>query len=155
MTYFDEARALRAMIESRGLTQSKLASLLGVSQSYIANKVRLLSLSPSVEAAALRANLSERHARTLLRLPTDEERLSLIERIQLGKMSVAEADIAADLMLEDGMACTPRGINFAERVGHFEKTVHLSLSNLRSAGIKARSRTEKENDKLYITICIG
>ena len=67
---------------------------------------------------------------------------------------VSEADIAADLMLEDGMACTPGGINFAERVGHFEKIIDRSIINLRSFGIRARATTERDRDKLYITICI-
>lgn len=155
MTYFDEARALRAMIESRKLTQSKLAQLLGVSQSYVANKLRLLSLSPETEAAIIGAQLSERHARVVLRLPAEEERLALIDRIRVGKLSVFEADTVADIMLEDGMVNSPCGTNFAERIGHFERTVELSLANLRSAGIHAVAKSEKENGKLYMTVCIG
>ena len=155
MTYFDEARALRAMLEARRLTQTKLALLLGVSQSYVANKLRLLTLSAEVESAAITAGISERHARILLRLPTDGERLSLIERIRIGGLSVAETDNVADLWLEDGMVSAPVGTNYAERIGHFERTVELSLSNLRSAGIRARLNTERERGSIYITICIS
>ena len=154
MTYFDEARALRGMIEARRLTQSALARLLGVSQSYVANKLRLLALSPSVEGAILSAGLSERHARVILRLPTDEERFKLIDRIRVGKLSVFEADTVADIMLEDGMTLAPSGINYAERINHFEKTLELSLANLRSAGISATLRSDRENGRLYMTICI-
>ena len=154
MTYFDEARAIRAMLEARKLTQARLAELLGVSQPYIANKLRLLTLSETVERHITDAGLSERHARILLRLHSDEDKLRLIERIKLCGMSVQETETAVDLMLEDGLLKAPFGTNFAERVGHFERVVDASLANLRSFGIRARARTERENDKLYITICI-
>ena len=155
MTYFDEARALRAMIESRKLTQSKLAQLLGVSQSYVANKLRLLSLSPETEAAIIGAQLSERHARVVLRLPAEEERLALIDRIRVGKLSVFEADTVADIMLEDGMVKCPPGKNYKECIAHFERTVEASLRNLRAVGICASSEIDKDSNGYYMTIRIG
>lgn len=154
MTYFDEARAIDGMLRARGMTQASLAKMMGVSQPYIANKLRLLNFSEKTEAAIVAAGLTERHARSILRLPTDEERIAAVEKVRVGKMSVAETEIAVDSMLLSDLVIAPSGTNFAERVGHFEKIIDRSIINLRSFGIRARATTERDRDKLYITICI-
>ena len=77
MTMFDEARAILEMLRICNETQRNLAERIGVSQSYIANKLRLLSFTKGEEAEILAAGLSERHARALLRLSGEERRQAL------------------------------------------------------------------------------
>ena len=68
MNMFEEAKAIESMLAARGITQATLASILGVSQPYIANKLRLLHFPDNIREMIVSAGLSERHARTLLRL---------------------------------------------------------------------------------------
>ena len=74
MNMFEEASALEGTIKMCKLTQSDIAKKLGVSQSYIANKLRLLSFSESMKAEILSSGLTERHARAVLRLKGEELR---------------------------------------------------------------------------------
>ena len=155
MTYFDEARSIKGMLDMKNMTQAKLAGVLGVSQPYIANKLRLLNFSPEIEKKIIEAELSERHARAILRLNSDEQRLTVIEKIKTGKLNVERTEIAVDCMLEESFSATLPSVNFAERIGRFEDIIEKSLATLRSFGICARAKTEKHDDKLYISISIG
>ncbi len=155
MNMFDEARSLLGMMNMRGMKQSELAKVLGVSQPYVANKLRLLAFSDGMQREITESGLSERHARCLLRLPNELRSLGL-EKIKAGKMTVAQSEIMVDCMLEENAArAVPRGINTAERIGRFEKLLEESLANLRLFGIGATSKLEKFADKFYITVCIG
>lgn len=73
LSFFEEAESYRRLIDEFGLTQDELAERLGKSQSAIANKLRLLRFSPEIREKISREMLSERHARTLLRLKDDTE----------------------------------------------------------------------------------
>ncbi len=153
MNMFDEARGLLAMMRMRGTTQSELASRLGVSQSYVANKLRLLGFSAGQEEAIVAAGLSERHARAILRLEGEgrEEALRLtVER----RLTVRECEALVDFM-HDGEA--PRIIERAaacERISKFNDTLEESVRTLRSLGIDASLSRSFHGKKSYITVCI-
>ena len=142
MTMFDEAKSLRGLINMRGLKQAELAKILGVSQPYIANKLRLLGFSADMQRGILSGGISERHARVLLRLPEELQPVGL-QKIVEGKMTAAEAEIMADCLLEESRTYTaPKGINTAERIGRFEELLETSIANLRLFGISAKAKRE-------------
>ena len=154
MNMFDEARSLRGMIEMCGMTQSELARKLGVSQSYIANKLRLLKFDGDMQKRIADSHLTERHARALLRL---EDKLTLrgaFEKISRDSLTVAETEALVDF-LHDGTA--PKRIGAAEahsRINTFKDTLKSSLDNLVRLGVDARQSTDYYGTKTYITICI-
>ena len=154
MNMFDEARALSDMLRMRNMTQAEIAELLGMSQSYVANKIRLLKIPESVREKILSAGLCERQARQILRLSSEENMLALAERIAEREMTVAESEIAADMMIE----CeAPKRLSYlerAERIRSFENFIDRSVESLISIGIKAAKSTEVHNKKKYITISI-
>lgn len=154
MNMFEEAKAIESMLAARDITQATLAHILGVSQPYIANKLRLLHFPEDIRKMIISSGLTERHARTLLRLPEDKM-AAAIEKIKARKMNVREAEITVDLMLEEALVRSPVPEGDAERICRFEKTLALSISNLKEQGIGARSSSERYGDKLYISICIG
>lgn len=80
---FEEAQAIAALLSEQGLTQEEAARKLGFAQSTIANKLRLLRLSPQVQKCLLQGGLGERHARALVCLP-EEQRLTAL-KLALGK----------------------------------------------------------------------
>ena len=86
LTYFEEAESYRQLMEYYNLTQDRIAELLGKSQSFVANKIRLLKLDPSIIETLTENNLTERHARALLRIPDTElqEEVFSYQRFQEG-----------------------------------------------------------------------
>ncbi len=155
MTFFDEARSIKAMLDVKNMTQARLAEVLGVSQSYIANKIRLLSFSKEAEERITSANLSERHARALLRLGSNADILSAIDKVITGKMNVLRTETLVDIMLEEIAVRKLSESGEGERVARFENIIETSVGNLRAFGIKARAEFLRENEKLYINILIG
>ena len=154
MNMFDEARAIRAMMEMCAMTQDGMAKKLGVSQSYVANKLRLLKLPCELEKRIVEGGLSERHARALLRLDDPEARRTALDRICERRLNVAEAEALVD-MLHDGQA--PKRIGRAtklSRIDTFIDTVKQSLRTLSSLGIDAKESISYYGSKTYITISI-
>lgn len=92
LSFFEEAEGYRRLIEEFGMTQEVLAQRLGKSQSAIANKIRLLKLPEEVRRRISREMLSERHARALLKLPSEEVQLEAIEVIVHQGYNVRQTD---------------------------------------------------------------
>ena len=88
--YFEEAAAIAAYLRQSGSTQEEAAAQLGRSPSAVANKLRLLRLSQPCQALLLEKGLTERHARALLRLEDDEERLAAAKVIASRHLNVAD-----------------------------------------------------------------
>lgn len=96
LSFFEEAEGYRRLTEELRLTQQQLADKLGRQQSTIANKLRLLRLTPEVRDAVTRHSLSERHARALLRLHDEDEQLSVIDTVVLGNLNVQQTEELVD-----------------------------------------------------------
>ena len=92
LNMFEEAAAIRSLIELGSMTQEMCAKRLSVSQSYIANKLRLLRLSEDEKEAIVRCQLTERHARALLRINSENERREILSIIIERQMNVASAE---------------------------------------------------------------
>ena len=155
MDMFEHARSIRAMMNIEGMTQKKLAEVLGVSQSFVANKLRLLSLGDDVKTKILEYGISERHARCLLRLSSDEDRLFAIEKIRAMNMNGTRCEILVDTMLDEKVREAIHTENKDEGLYHFERSLESSLSLLREVGIRARSKREEIGDMVYFSISIG
>ena len=102
MSIFDEARALAVTMKMRGFNQKEMAHSLGVSPSYVANKLRLLQLSDDVQKRIIQGGLTERHARALLCLKSEKDRLSALDIVREEKLSVASTEALVDLYNAEG-----------------------------------------------------
>lgn len=154
MNMFEEAGALSGMLKMRGTTQESLAKSIGVTQSYIANKLRLLRHTEEHKKTILEAGLTERHARSLLRIEDEAIRGELLTRIIDRGLTVAESEALVDLYYEKE---APTRIGKGDRlsaIGSFRDTVKSSVDRLLSLGVDARQRTSYDDGKLYITIAI-
>lgn len=154
--YLEEASALAAFLRRTGMTQEQLAEKLGRSASAVANKLRLLRLSPACASRLLEYQLSERHARALLRLEDETERLAAIEHIRSAGLNVARTEQYIDRRLQALAAAPPRG-----RRTYIIKDVRLFLNSLdrglrliREAGVDASAGREETDDAILLTIRI-
>ncbi len=91
LTVIEEAQSFKKLID-RGFTQDEISNKLGVSQSSIANKIRLLNLPKKVQDALLYNKISERHARSLLSLNDSQKQIELLNRIISEKLTVRQTE---------------------------------------------------------------
>lgn len=92
LSSIEEAKSYKALLDKGYLTQEELAKKMGLSQSAISNKLRLLSLAPVVQDALMEGKISERHARSLLQLESLEEQENWLNKIVEERLTVRELD---------------------------------------------------------------
>lgn len=92
MTPLEEAKSYKKLLDKGYLTQEQLAVRMGKSQSSIANKLRLLNLNEDVQDALLHEKISERHARSLLKLKDKEQQKQMLNEILSKKLTVRQTD---------------------------------------------------------------
>lgn len=152
---FEEAAAIARLISRYALSQEQAAEKLGKSQSAVANKLRLLRLSPAVLAKLREHHLSERHARALLKLPTEDDRLFVLSVIAKEQMNVAKTEEFIDAFLEKKRTQEPkRGLRklIVRDVRLFLNSVNHSLELVRGAGINAQTSQEETENEIVLTI---
>ena len=99
LNFIEEAEAYYNLINEHNFTQDELAKRMGKKQSTIANKMRLLKLSSKVRLICLENSLTERHARALLSLPTEELQLKIIKKAIKNSLNVKKTEELINLEL--------------------------------------------------------
>lgn len=92
LNMFEQAAGFRLLMQDFSMTQAEIAHKLDVSQSSIANKLRLLALSHEEQQIILTQGLTERHARSVLRLKEQKMRLFALQKIGSERLNVAQTD---------------------------------------------------------------
>ena len=138
MDMFEEAQALFGMIQMLGLTQEEVAKRLGVSQSYIANKLRLLRFSQRIREQIRAGQLSERHARALLRLHDDEDILFFIKKIKEDSLTVQ----TTEELVEAHLALLSSG-GISDVVALIERVIHSYTETIRERGVRLKKTVEE------------
>lgn len=149
LDFIEEAWGISSLMTSWGISQEQAAKLLGKSQSAVANKLRLLKHSPTVLTAIRESGLTERHARALLRLQNDEDKLAAVETITRQGMSVARTEQFVESLLT-----VRRSRSAKTNVGAFLNNLTQSLARIQSAGIPAISERRETENQIVLTITI-
>ena len=102
LTPIEEAISYKKILDMGYITQDALASKLGKTQSTVANKLRLLNLDDDVQEALLNEKISERHARSLLKLQNKEQQKQLLNKIINERLTVRRADEEIEKILNGG-----------------------------------------------------
>lgn len=126
LTAIEEAKSYKNLLDRGYLTQEQLANKMGVSQSSIANKLRLLNLDEEVQDALLNEKISERHARALLTLESHEDQKKWLKRVIEERLTVRQLDIELKKLQEnegveeEGIPLVNINPNLDEIVSHAE-----------------------------------
>lgn len=151
---FEEAAAIASLLDLEPLTQEQIARRLSVTQSYIANKLRLLKLGSEVRERILANHLTERHARALLKLETDEERLSVLKTIIAHSLNVAQTEEMIKRRLAQREAERTPSIRAGGGVRDlrlFYNTIEHALDTITRAGVTiTRERREDSEAVEYL-----
>ena len=152
--YFEEAAAIAAYLRQSGSTQEEAAAQLGRSPSAVANKLRLLRLSQPCQALLLEKGLTERHARALLRLEDDEERLAAAKVIASRHLNVAQTEQYIEKRLAELQSTPPAGRRtyIIKDVRLFLNSIDRSLRIIREAGVDAQCQREDSETHIVLTI---
>ena len=152
---WEEAAALKQLIDEFHLSQEEVGKRVGISQSAVANKLRLLKLPEDVIDLLRQNNLTERHARALLRLPSPDQQRDALSHIIRYHLNVAKAEFYIDRLCRQ--KDTPRKavpIYRTKDIRLFLNTVKRSLSIMQSAGVDARCGREETDSEITLTIHI-
>ncbi|HHV28521.1 MAG TPA: nucleoid occlusion protein [Clostridium sp.] len=100
LSYMEEAEGYNNLINEHGFTQEEIASKIGKSQSTIANKIRLLKLPPLVKKILADNNLTERHARALLKLHDEQLQLKVLKKVCEKGLNVKKTEELVERAIE-------------------------------------------------------
>lgn len=156
LNFLEEAEGYYALLIEHGMTQEEIAKKVGKSQSSIANKVRLLKLPPMVKKILSENNLSERHARALLRLPDEQLQLKALRTICEKHCSVKKAENIVDniiikyneelsekgylIPVQKNKGITKGNVKFVVRdIKIFINTIKETISLLKKSGVEAKA----------------
>lgn len=150
---FEEALAIRTLITEFRLTQAEVAVQLGMANSTVSNKLRLLKLSPEIQARLISADLTERHARALLRL-TSEQRDGALDKIIADGLNLSQTEalvenilnpVTTEIEVREEVVKPIRKAAIGD-IKLFSNSLSKLLCTMQNAGITANSRKrETEN----------
>lgn len=156
LSFFDEAIAIEKLITYYGMTQEDAAAKLGKAQSTIANKLRLLRLTADERNMIIKYNLTERHARALLKLASPVERLNIIERVVKNNLNVERTE----KLVEDYIGSQREKESYKRRskvfqnVRLFVNTINRAVETMQAAGISADSKKIQNEDYIEYRVRI-
>lgn len=161
LNFLEESEAYQAIMQDYGYTQQELAQSLGKNQSTVANKLRILKLSPLIKKKLIEYNLTERHARALLRLPSEEYQLEVIEKVGKQELNVKKTEQLIEQILVsltevkvEEKKNNQRFKAFVRDIRLFTNTITQAVDMIQQSGIDAKYTMEQQEDGYEIKIKI-
>lgn len=148
LDFVEEAVGIARLMDQWSMSQEQAARLLGKSQSAVANKLRLLRHSQPVLDALRQAGLTERHARALLKLPEEGQKLAAIQEISRLGMSVARTERYIESLLEK------RGDAAQVNLNSLLHSLTQTLQRIQRSGVPAISERRETESQIVLTITI-
>lgn len=161
LNYFEEAEGYYNLMEDYNLTQEDIAKQVGKSQSTIANKLRLLKLPDQVVKLLLDHQLSERHARALLKLPTSDLQVALLNKVIIQSLNVRKTEDLIDNTLNKVINEEKQNNKqssylkrYIKDIRIFTNTIKQSVEMMKESGINVQYKLEENDDEYHISIII-
>lgn len=153
LSFVDEALAMGNILATQNLTQVQLAKTLGLSQSAIANKLRILRFHPLTLERMLEHGLTERHARAMLPLLETGRVDEVLDKVVQKQLSVAQTEA----LIKDTLAHRPgkKPIKVLVRdVRLFVTTINKAVEVMKQSGIGATTHKAEDEQNIVYTITI-
>jgi len=157
LDFIEEAMAYERLIDDFDLNQTQLAEKLGKSQSTIANKMRILKLPESIKQKIREGNLSERHARALLKIEDEELLLSIIEKVIKKDLNVSETEKLVNSIAEDLNYKKMKDKRYVRNFINYKiyiNTIKNAYNEIVKTGIDAKFEQEESEEFIEIKVKI-
>lgn len=158
LSYMEEAEGYTNLINEHGFTQEELAQKIGKSQSTIANKIRLLKLSPLVKKILSDNNLTERHARALLKLHDEQLQLKVLKLVCERGLNVKKTEelvekaidkFSRDVRQKTSDRKTTKAI---KDVRIFVNTIKQAIDIMKQSGVNAKAAQIDRGDYIEFVV---
>lgn len=168
LNIFEQAEAFQLLISTFGLTQQQVADKVGMSQSAVANKLRLLRFTPKEQQDILENNLTERHARCLLRLEEPNVRSKFVQLIVKDQLNVSATEQLIEKYIKytstrhdastNSPVCAKRphiNAGILRDVRVFSNSIEKAADILRNSGIVVETQCSEEAENYVYTIRVA
>ena len=159
--FLEEAEGFQHLITNFSFTQEELAKRMGKNQSTIANKLRLLKLAPEVRAVVAAEKLTERHARSLLKIDEPKLQMEVLELIREKGLNVRETEELIEEFLEDiakqiEEKSKPKRsvVKVIRDVRIFINTINTVVGEMKKTGLKIKVKQEQDDEFIHINLRI-
>jgi ParB family chromosome partitioning protein len=163
LNYFEEAESYQQLIKYYHMTQGQVAKLIGKSQSFVANKLRLIKMDDEVIQTIKEAGLSERHARALLKVPDKDIQIEVIHQIKKKDLNVKKTEKLVEKIRNEVLVN-----NYDEKITPGKKarvksfinaqiylnTIKSAFKEIQRTKQDAQYREKEKEDKIVVTITI-
>lgn len=154
LNMFEQAEAIQALIDTYELTQEQIAAKLSNSQSFVANKLRLLRYNSQEREMFLRNGLTERHARALLRVLDADLRAKILDKVTNEHLNVSATE-----SLVDGCLGIQNNENKVETrtyksINSFYSAINRAIDTIKNSGIEIKSRRVEGDEFTELTILV-
>ncbi len=145
LSYMEEAEGYSNLINEHGFTQEELAQKIGKSQSTIANKIRLLKLSPLIKKILSDNNLTERHARALLKLHDEQLQLKVLRLVCERGLNVKKTEELVERAIDKysknlkQRTSEKKMTKAIKDVRIFVNTIKQAIDIMRQSGVNAKA----------------
>lgn len=159
LNIFEQAHAIETLIDTYDLTQEQIAKKLSNSQSFIANKLRLLRLGDEEREKILKNNLTERHARALLRIYDVDTRRKVLDKIIEEGLNVTKSEeliekIILSSKMEAAETSAVSSMRTYKDVKSFYSAIERAIDLIKNSGVNIKSRRIENDEFTEFTILI-
>lgn len=154
LNFFEEALAIETLCDKYGFDRSELSKKLGKAPSTVSNKLRLLRLPEDVRDKIISAQLSERHARALLKIDDSNKLHAAVDTVIKRSLNVAQTERLVDAIVQGAVSHKPKVIKLFKDVRIFVNTINHAVDTMRDAGIAAQAQQTETEESIVFTVRI-
>lgn len=157
--FFEEATGYEKLLHQFSLTQEQLAKRVGKDQSTVANKLRLLKLKPAVRDLLSKEQLTERHARALLKVETEERQLALLQAVVEKKLNVRDTEQLVEDEINQKAPDKqeqPRQmmLRIIKDIRIFVNTIGQLANEMKKVGLDVKMEQIQDDESITITLVV-
>ena len=154
LDFFEEAVAIEKLLTDYGMTRDEICKKLGKAPPTISNKLRLLRLPEEIRLRITQENLTERHARAMLRLTSVSQMERAMSIIAEKRLNVAETERLVSQILQNDSRHRQPTVKLFKDVRIFVNTLNHAVDTMRRAGIEADSAKSETDEYIEYIVRI-
>jgi ParB family chromosome partitioning protein len=154
--YLEEAEGYEKLVNTFHLTQESMAIRVGKKQSTIANKLRLLRLPSPVRKKLHDSDLTERHARVLLKLENEDLQKAVLQKVLKGHLNVRQTEALVEKTLKEAGKLNQKKPRFVivNDVRIYLNSIKEIMETVKTSGIPSSMEQEMDGDDVVVTLRI-